>query len=187
MKGLSLLPPHSNQDVFFDIEGYPLLDGGLEYLWGVAYFDREGKRVFRDYWAHNRDDEKKSFSEFISWIFSRWKQDPTLHIYHYGHYEIAAVRRLMGRYGCCEVEVDTLLRNEVFVDLYNIVRHGLLLGEPRYSIKNVEHVYRPSRDTEVASGGDSIVVYEAWREDPDGHSWQDSKILNMYIWPLFKC
>ena len=30
--GLSLLPPASDHDVFFDIEGFPLLDGGLEYL-----------------------------------------------------------------------------------------------------------------------------------------------------------
>jgi len=31
--GLSLLPPHSDLDIFFDIEGYPLTKGGLEYLW----------------------------------------------------------------------------------------------------------------------------------------------------------
>jgi predicted RecB family nuclease len=38
-KGLSLLPPASTLDVFFDIEGHPLIDGGLEYLWGVSYKD----------------------------------------------------------------------------------------------------------------------------------------------------
>ena len=58
-----------------------------------------------------------------------------MHIYHYANYEIAACRKLMGRYGVCEYEVDQLLRNEVFVDLYKIVKGGLLLGEPRYSIK----------------------------------------------------
>ena len=36
--GLALLPPHSPLDVFFDIEGFPLDKGGLEYLWGCAYF-----------------------------------------------------------------------------------------------------------------------------------------------------
>ena len=42
--GLSLLPPHSNSDLFFDIEGFPLFDDGLEYLWGITYFDLSGKR-----------------------------------------------------------------------------------------------------------------------------------------------
>ncbi|MDP0589181.1 MAG: hypothetical protein QS748_08295 [Candidatus Endonucleobacter bathymodioli] len=37
--GLALLPPHSPLDVFFDIEGYPLDEGGLEYLWGCTYFN----------------------------------------------------------------------------------------------------------------------------------------------------
>ncbi len=105
-----------------------------------------------------------------------------MHIYHYANYEIAACRKLMGRYGVCEHEVDQLLRNEVFVDLYKVVKGGVLLGEPRYSIKNVEHLYRGKRDTEVGNGGDSVVVYEQWRElnarGEEGDTWQKSKILN---------
>lgn len=54
-KGLSLLPPHSPMDVFFDIEGFPLDEGGLEYLWGNTYFDEQGNRQFKDFWAHNRE------------------------------------------------------------------------------------------------------------------------------------
>ena len=176
--GLALLPPHSPNDIFFDIEGYPLVEGGLEYLWGSSYFDETGQRQFKDFWAHNAEQEKQAFSQFIQWVYARWLKDPTMHIYHYANYEIAACRRLMGKYGVCEHEVDELLRNEVFVDLYKIVRHGLLLGEPRYSIKNVEHLYRGKRETEVGTGGDSVIVYEAWRDHPDGDSYQNSKILN---------
>jgi uncharacterized protein len=101
-----------------------------------------------------------------------------MHIYHYANYEIAACRKLMGRYGICEDLVDQLLRNEVFIDLYKIVKGSLLLGEPRYSIKNVEHLYREKRATEVGSGGDSVAVYERWREAPDGETWETSKVLN---------
>lgn len=176
-KGLVLLPPSSTLDVFFDIEGDPLHDQGLEYLWGATYFNDEGKRDFIDFWAHSHEEEKLAFKGFIEWAYARWKKDLSMHIYHYANYEIAACRKLMGRYGVCEFEVDELLRNGVFVDLYDIVRHGILLGEPKYSIKNVEHIYRGKRDTDVASGGDSVVVYEAWRDDPDGITWQTSKIL----------
>lgn len=175
--GLALLPQHSENDVYFDIEGFPLIEGGLEYLWGCTYFDEKGDRKFIDFWAHNEIEEKIAFKSFIEWVYARWQQDPTMHIYHYANYEIAACKKLMCRYGVCEFEVDQLLRNEVFVDLYKIVKNGLLIGEPKYSIKNVEHLYRGKRETEVGSGGDSVVVYENWRQNPDGLTWQDSKIL----------
>lgn len=181
-QGLSLLPPASLLDVFFDIEGFPLMEGGLEYLWGCTYFNSSGNRDFQDFWAHDREREKEAFQGFIKWVYERWQRDPSMHIYHYANYEIAACRKLMGRFGVCEEEVDQLLRNEVFVDLYNIVKGGILLGEPRYSIKNVEHLYRGKRETEVGSGGDSVVAYEEWRERHDrgeeGSTWGESKILH---------
>jgi len=176
-RGLAILPPHSNNDVFFDIEGYPHIEGGLEYLWGSTYFERDGARAFKDFWAHDSTQEKKIFIEFINWIYGLWLADPSMHVYHYANYEIAAIRKLMGRYGVCEEQVDNLLRNHVFVDLYTIVRHGIMIGEPRYSIKNVEHIYRPARETGVASGGESIIVYENWRENPDGDTWENSAVL----------
>jgi len=177
VRGLAMLPPHSDKDVFFDIEGYPAEDGGLEYLWGNTYFDDAGERQFIDFWAHDAVQEKQAFIDFINWVYERWLSDPSMHVYHYANYEIAAIRKLMGRYGVCEEKVDNLLRNNVFIDLYNIVRHGLMIGEPRYSIKNVEHIYRGKRDTDVASGAESIIVYEQWRENPDGDTWQTSKVL----------
>ena len=181
-KGLALLPPHSALDVFFDIEGFPLDEGGLEYLWGNSYFDEQGDRQFKDFWAHNPEQEKQCFEAFIHWVYDRWQQDPSMHIYHYANYEIAACRKLMGRYGICEYEVDQLLRNEVFVDLYKVVKGGLRLGAPKYSIKNVERLYRSKRNTEVGNGGDSIVVYDHWRQlfeqGLEGDTWQTSKILN---------
>jgi uncharacterized protein len=179
--GLALLPPLSPLDVFFDIEGYPLDEGGLEYLWGNTYFDETGKRQFIDFWAHNQAQEKQCFQDFIAWVYQRWQQDPRMHIYHYANYEIAACQKLMSRYGVCEHEVDQLLRNNVFVDLYKVVKGALLLGEPRYSIKNVERLYRQKRNTEVANGADSIFVYEQWRElnrlGEQGDTHQTSKIL----------
>ncbi|ALO34550.1 helicase [Colwellia sp. MT41] len=181
-QGLALLPPHSDLDVFFDIEGYPLDEGGLEYLWGNTYFDEQGTRQFIDFWAHDAEQEKVCFKAFIDWVYARWQQDPSMHIYHYASYEITACRKLMSRYGICENEVDQLLRNEVFIDLYKVVKGGLLVGEPKYSIKNVEHLYRGKRETEVGSGGDSVVVYEHWRDNfqkgLDGGTWQTSKTLN---------
>lgn len=180
--GLAALPQASPLDVFFDIEGFPLEGDGLEYLWGCTYLDENEVPAFRDWWAHDTFAECKAFEGFIDWVHQRWCEDPSMHIYHYAPYEITACKRLMGANGTRESELDDLLRNEVFVDLYAIVTHGLQIGEPRYSIKNVERLYRPKRDTDVASGGDSVVVYDLWREalarGEESEDWRESTVLS---------
>lgn len=177
VNGLVHLPPENPADLYWDLEGFPLEEGGLEYLWGCTYFDEEGTRCFWERWAHDHDAEQQAFTDFIQWAYQRWRENPSMHIYHFGHYEVSVCKRLMGRYGACEFEVDQLLRHGVFVDLYRIVLQGLVVGEPAYSIKNIEHLYRGKRETAVASGGESVVVYAKWREAPVGPDWPNSDIL----------
>ena len=97
--------------------------------------EQTGALEFKDWWAHDRTEEKRAFEGFIDWVFERWRSSPGMHIYHYAAYEVSAVRRLSTRHDTRQDEVDTLLRNEVFVDLYQTVRHGLRIGEDSYSIK----------------------------------------------------
>ena len=177
-QGFAALPPASPNDVAFDIEGYPLTDGGLEYLLGVTV-QENSRLVFRDWWAHNAVEEQQSFEQFVDWVYARWRQDPTLHIYHYAAYETTALKRLMCRYATREHEIDELLRNQVFVDLYTVVRQSLLIGEPAYSLKNVEHLYLPPREGEVATAGQSMVYYHRWLTARDGQSWRDSATLKL--------
>jgi predicted RecB family nuclease len=134
-RGLALLPPPSDQDVFFDIEGFPLVEDGLEYLLGAVCFD-DGE--FHDWWAHDQKQERRSFQQFIDWLHARWQADPSMHVYHYAPYETTALRRLMGKHATREREVDDLLRNQVFVDLYTVERQGLIVGTPGYSLKDIE-------------------------------------------------
>ena len=176
--GLAALPPENPGDVFFDMEGYPLFLGGLEYLFGVCSVNpKTGALEFNDWWAHNRDEEKIAFEGFVDWVFKRWKENPGMHIYHYASYEVNAVRRLSTRHDTRQDEVDDLLRNEVLVDLYQTVRHGLRIGEKSYSIKEVEHLYRPKRSTDVATAVDSIVQYAHWMESGQPGQWKGSTIL----------
>jgi predicted RecB family nuclease len=174
-KGLSVLPPASAFDAFFDIEGHPLFDGGLEYLWGSSYRcpnATQGKQyAFKDWWAHTPEQEKSAFEGFIDWVYDRWKNDNTMHVYHYANYEVAAMRKLSARYETRIREVAEMLANGVFVDLYKIVLNGVLIGEPRYSIKNVEHLFRGKRTTQVANGGESVIFYEMWREQGGVERW----------------
>jgi uncharacterized protein len=199
-KGLSALPPPSLLDVYFDIEGHPLVEGGLEYLWGISFTDPQGPNgklyAYRDWWAHTEQQEKHAFEQFIDWVFQRWEQDKRMHIYHYASYEVTAIRKISNRYNTRTEKVDQLLRQHVLVDLYKIVKNGLLVGEPSYSLKNIEHLYREKRETEVASGGESIVFYENWREsggvekwceDENGYkAWLSAEKFDWDNWPELK-
>ncbi|MGB8473692.1 MAG: TM0106 family RecB-like putative nuclease, partial [Candidatus Acidiferrum sp.] len=176
--GLATLVEEHPADVFFDMEGYPLAPGGLEYLFGACTRTQgAGLFDFKDWWAHDRDEEKRAFEGFVDWVYARWKSNPGMHIFHYAAYEVSAVRRLSTRHDSRQEEVDDLLRNEVFVDLYQVVRHGLRIGERDYSIKTIECLYRPRRGTDVASAIDSIVQYARWLESGQACNWNDSGIL----------
>jgi uncharacterized protein len=172
-RGFDILPPSSEGDIFFDMEGDPFIGGGLEYLFGVITVDL-GKSEFRSYWADNAAEEKTAFEQFMDFVAARRKRYPDLHIYHYAHYEPTALKKLMIRHSTREDDVDDLLRNNVFIDLYKVVRQGLIV--PGYSIKDVEAFYWPGgRTDEVKDALGSIVAFEGWRNSKDAAEKQAFK------------
>ncbi len=175
-QGLAAVPPPSPGDVFFDMEGYPAAEGWLEYLFGAAVIEG-GKAEFIDWWAHDSRQERQAFEDFIDWVYARWRRDPAMHIYHYAVYEPGALKGLMSKYGSREDEVDALLRAKVFIDLFNVVRRGLLVGEPAYSLKNIEHLYREVRSGDVTDAGASVAVYDQWCESGEPQDWRQSPLL----------
>jgi predicted RecB family nuclease len=166
-RGFARLPEPSPGDVFFDMEGDPLFDdGGLEYLFGYVTNDG-GEPRFEAMWGRDRAEERDALERFLDAMTERRALHPDLHIYHYNHYEVTALKRLAGAHGTREDELDELLRGEVFVDLYKVVREGLLISQPSYSIKKVEAFYMEQRDTAVTDGGDSVIEFERWLEEGD--------------------
>jgi predicted RecB family nuclease len=173
--GFHRLPMPDPGDLFFDFEGDPMHPGGLEYLcgvlWQAAGSEEDGEPVpgyphlrFRAFWAHDREEEKQAFSELMAFLMTRLSQAPDAHLYHYAPYEKTALRRLASMHATAEAAVDELLRTNRMVDLYRVVREGVRVGEPSYSIKKLERFYMPARDTAVASGGDSLVIYDRFRQ-----------------------
>jgi len=168
--GFAHLPPPSEGDLFFDMEGDPFFEDGLEYLFGCVFMGRTHKNQdqFKSFWATNRSSEKQAFEQFIDFVNERLERFPDLHVYHYAPYEASAIKRLMGLHATREEEVDRLLRGKVLVDLHTVVRQALRVGQPNYSIKSIEAFYMGKRDTEVTEGGDSIVAFERYLETGDG-------------------
>lgn len=163
-EGLGLLPEPDEGDVYLDFEGDPFAaDGaGREYLAGV--WTRQGE--FLDWWAHDRDEERQLTRALLTWLDARWRQFPGMHIYHYAAYEQTALKRMAQQYATAETELDMLLRGGRFVDLYAVVRQGLQISKPSYSIKQLEAFYweqtRTAEGDEVADGMASVVEYERW-------------------------
>ena len=162
-RGFARLPPPDAGDLYFDMEGDPYYDGGLEYLFGVTWRE-DGELRFRAFWAHDRAEEKRAFEAFVDFVMERRRQYPDLHVYHYADYERRALETLMQAHDTREHEVDTLFRERRLVDLYRVVQESLVASTPSYSIKDIERFYRPKRSGEVTNAGASIVEYEKWRE-----------------------
>lgn len=166
VRGFARLPKPDEGDLFFDMEGDPMEEGGLEYLFGLYYFDA-GKPVFKAFWAHTREEERRAFIDFVDFVMVRRAAYPGMHVYHYAHYENTAIKHLMTSHGVRESAVDQLLRESRLVDLYKVVREGVRVSKDSYSIKAIEAFYSEKRASDVKKATDSIVVYEQWRESKD--------------------
>ncbi len=189
LSGFAKLPEPADGDIFFDIEGDPLFraDRGLEYLWGfyippshpeVSKDPEESKGQYRAFWAKEPAQEQKAFEDFVDFVVERRKQYPKMHVYHYAAYEVSALKRLMGRFASREREVDDFLRQGVFIDLYPIVKQGLWISQPSYSIKKVEAFYGLRRATHTKGGDDSIVMFESWLATGDDAILEDIRAYN---------
>jgi predicted RecB family nuclease len=163
--GLLRLPPPSPGDLYLDFEGDPWFEdgAGLEYLAGLG--DRAGE--FTALWAHDRPAEKQMVADLIDRLVAGAQADPGMHVYHYAPYEVTALKKLTGGYGVREAELDQLLREERFVDLYPVVRQSMRISKESYSIKLVEALYGRSHEGSVASALGSVLAYEAWLADGD--------------------
>ncbi|MES5100024.1 TM0106 family RecB-like putative nuclease [Agrobacterium sp. BA1120] len=172
--GLSALPEPSDGDVFFDIEGDPFVgESGLEYLFGYHFKGSNKETVHVSDWALDRASEKAVFERFVDFVTERLETYPDLHIFHFAPYEPAALKRLMGRYASREVEVDQLLRGNVFVDLYGIVRNAVRASVESYSIKRLEQFYDYVRAMPLKDANLALASFQAGLELDDAASITD--------------
>jgi len=160
--GLEALPEPNDGDIFFDFEGDPLYtedgttDWGLDYLFGLIETDG----TFRSFWAHTYAEERQALIDFLAYVAERRQQHPALHIYHYAAYERTHLLALAARHGVGEDAVDDLLRANVLVDLYPVVKKTLRVGARSYSIKKLEPLYMGAeKRSGVDNAADSITQY----------------------------
>jgi uncharacterized protein len=187
-RAIGLMPRPSRGDLFFDFEGDPLHtepvaspgerpQWGIDYLFGWVDDDEQYSAL----WAHTFADEKQALLDFLEFVKLRRQTHPDLHIYHYAPYETSHLSAMAARYGVGEADVDRLLREGVFVDLYPIVLRSVRIGSRSYSIKKLEPLYMGAqvRTSDVQKGDDSIVQYVQARSLADaGQDAEAQQILD---------
>jgi len=165
-RGFANLPKPDAADLFFDLEGDPLEEGGLDYLWGVHY--RDGSRpVFRHRWGHDHEAERVAFEDTLDWMTEHLAANPGAHVYHYAPYEITALRRLSTLHASREETLDNLLRSRRFIDLYGVLRQAIRTSEPNLSLKTMEVFFAEAREGEVTKADQSVVEYKSWQATGD--------------------
>jgi uncharacterized protein len=183
-KGFALLPPPSKHDLYFDMEGDPYYEvsASLEYLFGVYAADEHAYTAF---WGcdrtnrplHDRLAEKRAFEDFVDFVTERRRRYPEMHVYHYAAYEKTKLKELAVRHATREDEVDDMLRGGLLVDLYTVVRQSIAVGQPSYSIKNLELYFGKRGDAGVKSGDQSILQFELWLAGRNDVGARDDALL----------
>jgi predicted RecB family nuclease len=169
--GLSLLPEPSPGDVFFDLEGDPFVGlNGREYLFGVAL---EGG-AYKCQWGLTAEQERDAFIWFVDLVMARWAQHPAMHVYHFAPYEPSTLKRLMGRYGVREDEIDRMLRAKLFVDLHTVVKRSVRASVEQYSLKALEVFHGFVRKIRLDEAGQAMRTMQHSLESARGTQVSDA-------------
>ncbi len=180
--GFHLLAEPDAGDVFFDIESDPFAGvDGMEYLFGLA-FQEAGSLRYKAMWALLPGEERRALERLMDFLMDRWKAHPGMRIYHFSPYEPGAVKRLTGRHGTREAELDELLRAERFVDLLAVTRHGLQASVESYSLKELEqfHGFTRALDLPVAAAALRRVARALELTGPQDISREDAAAVEAY-------
>ncbi len=179
---IGLMPRPSHGDIFFDFEGDPLYTEptdeapwGLDYLFGWI----DNSETYTALWAHTFEEERQAMLDFLEFVKLRRLAHPDMHIYHYAPYETSHLTAMAARYGVGEADVDRLLREGVFVDLYPLVLRSVRVGSRSYSIKKLEPLYMGDdvRTSDVQKGDESIVQYVQARALQSAGLTDDAEVI----------
>jgi predicted RecB family nuclease len=151
--------PDAPIELHFDIEGDPMI--GVEYLHGLLI--REGgKDTYKAFSAEDPADEGRAWTEFCDFI-EGYAGAP---IYHYGWYELDAIRRLSNRYGISR-KAAIALDPANMIDLNRVTQRCVIFPLYFYSLKDVaKHLGFRWRASD-ASGANSVMWFQEWCETKD--------------------
>jgi len=141
-------------ELFFDIEGDPEHD--IMYLFGVLTRAKNGAEDYRAFVAEDPAEEGRAFRELLAYVESH-KGAP---IYHYHHYERAAIKSLAERHRIEPARAPAILAR--MRDLHKDLAASVVLPVYSYSLKAVAKRLGYRWTHPDASAAQSMFWYSAW-------------------------
>lgn len=146
--------PTSQNEIFFDIEGVP--NRNFYYLIGVIIKTNDLEQAY-SFWANNEDEEENIFIEFITLLQSLNE----FTIYHYGSYEIQALKRVSKKLSQeYKATITKIIENSF--NLLNIFTHNIYPPTYSNSLKDIARFLKFDWSEKDASGLQSIVWRYNW-------------------------
>ncbi|MCU1498160.1 MAG: hypothetical protein JWM47_2113 [Acidimicrobiales bacterium] len=170
--GFEHLPEPDDGDVFLDFEGHPFwrADTGLFFLFGLIERDDQGAWAYREFWAHDLDEEATATRDLVAYLADRRAKHPGMHVYHYNHTERSSLERLTAQHGVAESTLAALVETGAFVDLLLVARNAVQVGAETYGLKHLERLTPFDRGHDIDQGAGAVVEYEAFTESRDDAS-----------------
>src|SRR5947207_2456358 len=130
----------------------------------------DGAWSYEHRWAFASAHERAVCETFLDFVLARLETYPDLHVYHFGVYEPAALKRLVSKHGTRAEALDGLLRGGRFVDLHTVVCQGLRIGVERYGLKELEPLVGFRREHDLRDAALARLAVELALEvgDTDG-------------------
>lgn len=168
-RGFEKLPRPDDGDVFIDFEGHPFwrADAGLFFLFGLLERSNDVQWTYREWWAHNQDDEAAAVAAFVNYLADRRERFPDMHAYHYNHTERSSLVSLSQSYGVAEGILTQLIETGFFIDLLLIARNSIQAGTESYGLKALEQLTAFKRSHEIDKGAGAVLQYEAFMASSD--------------------
>jgi len=179
--GFAAMPEPSPGDVFLDFEGHPFwtADSGLFFLLGLiertesslvgdaSVAGEDSDWHFVEWWAHSGEEERDATVALVEYLADRRDRFDGMHVYHYNHTERSSLQRLTQRHGVAELELEQLVAEGRFIDLFPIVTGAVQIGVESYGLKEVERVTGFARRQAIKKGSGAVVAYERWMRETD--------------------
>jgi predicted RecB family nuclease len=146
--------PQSQIEFFLDMEGIP--DIGFHYLIGLLSCDQTNN-TYRHFWADAFLDEEMAFRQFLDEV-----KEYDAPIYHYGSYEVKALRQLAKRY-----KLDIELVQKRLVNLNSHIFGKIYFPVKSNKLKEIGNFIGAKWTSQNASGLQSLVWRYYWDETRD--------------------
>jgi len=163
LAGKAAVPGPNQQDIYFDVEWFNLVDEGAELVFMFGAVD--SAEDFTVFTADDRAAELQAFDNFLDYAMAKLLVSEDMHIYHYHDPEPQKLRGLAARFaGHRQSDVEALCAR--MVDLKKVVEKTLLPGSASYSIKKLEKYYdadaKLNRNELVAGGADAMYQFHLY-------------------------